>query len=112
METDKVDKFLLANEYKFPEYEIPIHRLLELSPEKELLLHKTNFVSPGLILFISVLFGITGLDRFLIGDWGKGLGKLFTAGGFTIWYMIDWFLITGATKKKNMKKMENIINMK
>ena len=25
MEADKVDKFLLANESKFPDYEIPIH---------------------------------------------------------------------------------------
>ena len=35
MEADKVDKFLLANESKFPDYEIPIHRLLDLPPEKE-----------------------------------------------------------------------------
>lgn len=30
MGADKVDKFLLANESKFPDYEIPIHRLLDL----------------------------------------------------------------------------------
>lgn len=41
MEADKVDKFLLANESKFPEYEIPIHRLLDLPPEKEAVLVKT-----------------------------------------------------------------------
>lgn len=34
MEADKVDKFLLANESKFPEYEIPIHRLLNFTPEQ------------------------------------------------------------------------------
>lgn len=40
MEADKVDKFLLANESKFPDYEIPIHRLLDLPPEKEAILAK------------------------------------------------------------------------
>ena len=43
MEADKVDKFLLANESKFPEYEIPIHRLLNFTPEQELILETTRF---------------------------------------------------------------------
>ena len=43
MEADKVDKFLLANESKFPDYEIPIHRLLDLPPEKEAILAKNHF---------------------------------------------------------------------
>ena len=42
MEADKVDKFLLANESKFPEYEIPIHRLLNFTPEQELILETTQ----------------------------------------------------------------------
>ena len=49
MEADKVDKFLLANESKFPDYEIPIHKLLNLPPEKETLLEDTHFRSPGKI---------------------------------------------------------------
>ena len=36
MEADKVDKFLLANESKFPDYEIPIHKLLNLPRRKKL----------------------------------------------------------------------------
>lgn len=43
MEAEKVDQFLLANEHKFPEYEIPINRLLNLTPEKECLLMTTPF---------------------------------------------------------------------
>ena len=46
IEHDKVDKFLLANESKFPDYEIPIHRLLDLPPEKEAILAKNHFKSP------------------------------------------------------------------
>lgn len=110
MEADKVDKFLLANESKFPDYEIPIHKLLNLPPEKETLLENTHFRSPGIILLISIFLGVTGLDRFLIGNIGKGFGKLLTAGGLGIWYIVDWFLITGATKRYNMNKLMAILS--
>ena len=115
MEADKVDKFLLANESKFPDYEIPIHKLLNLPPEKETLLENTlfentHFRSPGIILLISIFLGVTGLDRFLIGNIGKGFGKLLTGGGLGIWYIVDWFLITGATKRYNMNKLMTILS--
>lgn len=109
MDANKVDKFLLANESKFPEYELPIHRLLSLTPEKETLLENTHFKKPSKILLASIFLGVLGLDRFLIGDWGKGLGKLFTGGGLGIWWLVDWFMITGATKRKNMERLQNII---
>lgn len=110
MEADKVDKFLLANESKFPDYEIPIHKLLNLPPEKETLLEDTHFRSPGKILLLSIFLGVTGLDRFLIGNIGKGFGKLLTGGGLGIWYIVDWFLITGATKRYNMNKLITILS--
>lgn len=34
MEAEKVDQFLTANEHKFPEYEIPINRLLNLTRKR------------------------------------------------------------------------------
>ena len=64
MEADKVDKFLLANESKFPDYEIPIHRLLDLPPEKEAILAKNHFKSPICMLSVSCFLGYFGLDRF------------------------------------------------
>ena len=109
MEADKVDKFLLAHESKFPEYEIPIHRLLDLPPEKEEGFTKTRFKRPGDMLLVSIFFGYFGMDRFMIGNWGLGICKLLTAGGFGLWYIIDWFLITGVTKRKNMKRLEEIV---
>ncbi|WP_290101696.1 NINE protein [Parabacteroides goldsteinii] len=53
---------------------------------------------------------MTGLDRFLIGNIGKGFGKLLTGGGLGIWYIVDWFLITGATKRYNMNKLITILS--
>ena len=55
------------------------------------------------MLSVSCFLGYFGLDRFLIGDWGKGIIKLLTGGGLGIWYIIDWFLIVRATKRKNME---------
>ena len=99
MEADKVDKFLLANESKFPEYEIPIHRLLNFTPEQELILETTRFKRPGMILLVSIFFGTLGIDRFLTG------------GGLGIWWLADWFMITGVAKRKNMEKLNQIINI-
>lgn len=110
MEADKVDIFLLANESKFPEYEIPINKLLNLTPDKEAILENTRFKSPGKLFLLSFFFGMIGLDRFLIGDWKKGIGKLLTAGGLALWWIADWFLITGATKRYNMNKLMKVLS--
>ena len=62
------------------------------------------------MLSVSCFLGYFGLDRFLIGDWCKVIIKLLTGGGLGIWYIIDWFLIVRATKRKNMERLEEIIN--
>ena len=48
---------------------------------------------------LSFFLGYFGVDRFYMGQIGRGLGKLFTFGGFGIWYTIDLVLIaTGAAR--------------
>ena len=42
----------------------------------------------------------------MIGDTGLGIGKLLTCGGLGIWAIIDIFLIQGATREKNMQKIQ------
>lgn len=41
------------------------------------------------VFFISLIWGIIGVDRMYLGKWGTGLLKLFTAGGFGIWLIFD-----------------------
>lgn len=68
-----------------------------------------QFKDPTISLIVSLIGGQLGIDRFLIGDTGLGVGKLLTCGGLGIWTIIDWFLIMGATKEKNMEKIQQVI---
>lgn len=49
-------------------------------------------------LLSSIFFGFLGVDQFMLGNAGVGLGKLFTLGGVGIWWVIDIALLaTGET---------------
>lgn len=41
----------------------------------------------------SITLGGFGADRFYLGQWREGLGKLFSFGGLGIWTLIDVLLI-------------------
>ena len=68
-----------------------------------------QFQDPTTILIVSLLAGGFGVDRFMIGDTGLGVGKLLTCGGFGVWAIVDWFIIMGATKDKNINKLQQVL---
>ena len=45
------------------------------------------------LLIISYLFGVLGIDRMYLGCYGTGFLKLITVGGLGIWYFIDLIII-------------------
>ena len=64
---------------------------------------------PTISLIISILAGHFGIDRFIVGDTGLGIAKLLTCGGLGIWTIIDWFLIMGVTREKNMHTIQQLL---
>lgn len=111
MDTQKVDLFLATNSKNFPAHLIPQIReqLLSLDDSKATAIQAQDYKDPTTILIVSILGGSLGIDRFLIGDTGMGVGKLLTAGGCGIWAIVDWFLIMDATREKNYQKLQEAI---
>ena len=110
MDTQKTDLFLLTNGNNFESVDLPYVReqLVKLDEDKWPKLQTMQFKNPTTILIVSLLAGTLGIDRFMIGDTGLGVGKLVTCGGLGIWAIIDWFLIMGATRRKNIEKFNTI----
>jgi TM2 domain-containing membrane protein YozV len=111
MEAQKVDMFIMTNAKYFESHQMNAIReqLLTLDDSKWGVISTTQFKDPTTSLIISLLAGSLGIDRFMIGDTGLGIGKLLTCGGFGIWAIIDWFLIMGATREKNMEKIQSVL---
>jgi TM2 domain-containing membrane protein YozV len=111
MELQKVDMFILSNAKFFESHHINAirDRLIALDDSKWPVLSTAQYKDPSTILIISILAGTLGIDRFMIGDTGLGVGKLLTCGGFGIWAIVDWFMIQGATREKNMEKLQQFL---
>lgn len=112
MDANKVDMFLMTNGANLPEQKIPFLRdqLLALDDSKWAALSTIQFKSPTTALVLSILLGGYGVDRFYIDDTGMGVGKLLTCGGLGIWAIIDWFMISNATKEKNYIRLQNYLS--
>jgi TM2 domain-containing membrane protein YozV len=108
MEAQKVDMFIMSNAKFFESHQINVirERLIAMDDSKWAMLSTIQFKDPTVSLIVSILVGSLGIDRFIIGDTGLGIGKLLTCGGLGIWAIIDWFLIMPATREKNMLKIQ------
>lgn len=111
MDAQKVDMFIMSNGKFFEGHQMNMirERLLALDDSKWVVLSTAQFKDPTTTLIVSILAGSLGIDRFMIGDTGLGVGKLLTCGGFGIWTIIDWFMIQKATREKNMQKIQQFL---
>ena len=112
MDSQKVDMFIMSNSKFFESAHLSSIRdqLLQVSEEKWNMISTTQFKDPSTMLIVSVIAGSLGIDRFMIGDTGLGIGKLLTCGGLGVWTIIDWFMIQGATREKNMQKLKMLLS--
>jgi len=103
--------FMISNAKFFESHQIPIirDRLISIDDSKWVQISTIQFKDPTLSIVLSVIVGSFGVDRFVIGDTGLGIGKLLTCGGLGIWTIVDWFLIMGATREKNMEMLQRFL---
>ena len=81
------------------------------NPSKYDVLPTIELKDPTIALLLSFFLGGLGIDRFYIGDNGLAVCKLVVSilGWIVllgwIWWLIDLFLIYGATQEKNYQKI-------
>ncbi len=111
MDSHKVDMFMMMNSKFFESHHLGAvrERLLSLDDSKMSAVQMIQFKDPTTALIISILIGTFGIDRFYIGDTGLGIAKLLTCGGLYVWTIVDWFLIMGATREKNMEAFQQAL---
>lgn len=108
MDAAKVDLFIMTHAKSFETHQLSYIRekLLALDDSQWIILQHVKIQDPVLSLIVSIVGGSLGIDRFLIGDIGLGIGKLITCGGIGIWAIIDWFLIMDATRARNFSRLQ------
>lgn len=106
-----VNTYLAQVSSKLPEEAIPALRtqLEGLDDARVQALLSVELKDPTMMFIISFLVGTLGIDRFMIGDTGLGIAKLLTGGGCLCWALVDLFLIMGATRKKNLAKVQQAL---
>lgn len=111
MEAQKVDMFIMSNSKFFESHQINgiRERLIEIDDSKWTMISTIQLKDPTTSLIVSILAGSLGIDRFMLGDTGLGIGKLLTCGGLGIWTIVDWFSIQKATREKNMQKIQQFL---
>ncbi|MFM7176174.1 MAG: TM2 domain-containing protein [Bacteroidota bacterium] len=104
MDSQKVDMFMMANSKFFDAGQAFAirERLLQVDESRWGAIQTIQFKDPTTLLIVSLLGGSLGIDRFMLGDTGLGIGKLLTCGGLGIWTIVDWFMIQGSAREKNM----------
>ena len=111
MDSQKVDFFIMMNAKYFESHHLGWVRdqIIQLDDTKWPALQILQFKDPTIYLIVSILGGQLGIDRFMLGDTGIGIGKLLTCGGLGIWAIIDWFMIMPATREKNLQMLQLVL---
>lgn len=111
MDQQKVDMYIMTNQKYFPEEKIMYlkEKLLTMDESKFSMISTVEMKDPTTILIVSLLLGVLGIDRFMIGDTGMGILKLLTCGCCGILTIIDWFTVSKKAKEVNFNKIMTLI---
>lgn len=83
--------------------------LYEMDDRNYIALNSIQLNEPSMVFVVSLLVGGLGIDRFIIGDVGMGILKLFTGGCFGVLTIVDWFRIMGRTRTKNYDRFMEFV---
>lgn len=110
MEKQQIESFMAANSKFFAsEDQQTVRNFLEKADAaKANAILATSFKNPTVILIIAIFIGEYGVDRFMLGQTGLGVAKLFTCGGCGIWWLIDIFTAYKRTYEYNMDKLMSL----
>jgi len=110
MDSEKSNMFLAMNSKYFPAGKLRFMKetLDKLDESKFMMVQAIDLKDPQTLLIVSIFGGHLGIDRFMLGEVGLGVGKLLTCGGFFVWYIIDLFMIIDATKENNFQKFMEV----
>ena len=113
MEQQKIDMFLAQNAEKLPKDKVMIIQdaLQKLDDSKAMMIQTIDFKDPTTILIFSILLGMWGIDRFVLGEAGLGVAKILTCGGCYVWWIIDMVNATDRTRQYNYKKLQEALMM-
>ncbi|MGB4985448.1 MAG: TM2 domain-containing protein [Erysipelotrichaceae bacterium] len=111
MEQNKIDLFLMNYGKYFSTNNILYiqNHLKDIDDNKFALICAIDYQDPNFLLIMSIFFGYLGIDRFLLGDMGMGILKLFTGGLCGILTVIDWFSVRNRTRENNFNKIVNLL---
>lgn len=111
MNNQYVGSWLAAHAKYFEAGALPYieQALYDMDDRNFIVLNGIQLNDPTTIFIVSLLVGGLGIDRFLIGDIGMGVLKLFTAGCFGVLTIVDWFRIMGRTRAKNYDRFMEFV---
>lgn len=111
MNAQQVDQYLIQYGRYFENHHVPRIReqLLNVDESKWANVLAADLKDPLIMMMLSLTGGTLGIDRFVNGETGLGVGKLLTCGGFGIWVIVDWFMIMGAVRERNVMNLQQAL---
>lgn len=111
MDMQRVDMYIMTNQKYFPAEKLPFlrDRLLNCDYQRFMMISTMELKDPTTALLLSIFLGGLGVDRFVLGDVGIGVGKLLTCGGCGVWTIVDWFLVMNRAKDVNFEKIMTML---
>lgn len=110
----RVQRFLVINKNYLPQNRLQEIRvmLLKLTDDQWDSIECISFKDPTLLLILSVLVGMLGIDRFVLGDILNGVLKLLLSiacGIGLIWWIVDIFKINGLVLNYNYRLLKETL---